>query len=598
VGLAPSQSIMVVTGEIVEGLFSPQGKITDRALTHLRHKVAVGDEDLHKIKNKKAKPAKKPAVEPPQYDDSAPSLLNSTLRSPMGNKLAASMSVPESEFSRSMKERWLNSDSSSQMKVSLDDAVLGRVPARVPLGRTKTETYGFTTQNKDATEVFCDSTRYLHRRYVAPSRDIKTNWDQYNPKMKSVWTRAPDVDIAERAKHLPIRPKEVDTGMELGETWSSFGNPFSRSSGLEQMKLATDRPDIVEHPMNKVNMTPAPDHYKEWGKMDEHSTIIPRRPDWDFKKHTQGHKAEFGTGGFDSEPGKYDVNWQSVERTSKSRSFEKGLKRAEHSDGFGYTAAKAVLRPSTSNIKPDRSSFRGCAQVVGRKTGIQDFGKDLDRPPLIQMKQVLYDEDDPEISAQVWRQEMSFDASTVDKAVIPRHDHAPCMSACPSREKALKGKKIAQMDLGLHLSTGGLSQTSVDASSIEATSPSCSRTNIGMSFDQMKGRYEKAKMGSRTHSALGQPKESTPFEFSRTAPAGFMRVTRVENPEISVQPMQGGPRKRMHQALHTWAIDGIDEDEDKPLPSAPPLRTAVTELLEFQQTQQQERERMMEEVPF
>jgi len=201
---------------------------------------------------------------------------------------------------------------------------------------------------------------------------------------------------------------------------------------------------------------------------------------------------------------------------------------------------------------------------------LQHFEQDSNRPPLYTAKEAYHDEADPDIDAQVWEHEMTFDASTADHHIIPRLRGDPQMQSTLARQKAGKGARLFQSDRGLRQSMGlGIIQTTVELeSSVEASKelPSRRREDVGRSFKQVQGRYRApALIAKPVHSALKQPKDSVTFDFARTAPAGFTtRAARLDRPSVS--------RQRSHQALPTWDVEGYDAAEDLPLPTAPPLK--------------------------
>lgn len=318
-----------------------------------------------------------------------------------------------------------------------------------------------------------------------------------------------------------------------------------------------------------VNMSFARPEYKEWHKRDEMASANLRKPDWDFVKHSGEHKVEKLQGFQYFEPAKYNVNLDTVLPTPKDGvRFRRALGRAHT---VSHLAPKAVLVPPRKGFAPDRSCFRGSSQTVPRKVNIQKFEEDTDRPPLNSYKAVYYDENDPVANARVWDQEMSFDASNADHFVIPRRDYSIHMNTCVTRQRASKGSRMYENDLGMLHSQGGLSQTSVEDKTVEESKevPSRVRPDVGVTFNQMKGRHGKpSPNASRPHGSLRKPKESATFDFSRTAPAGFASRSAVAG--SPVRPS----RTRKHQALPSWDVEGQDESEFEH-PPTPPARVAA-----------------------
>eukprot|EP00440_Ansanella_granifera_P064146 gb/GFBE01069544.1/.p1 GENE.gb/GFBE01069544.1/~~gb/GFBE01069544.1/.p1 ORF type:complete len:650 (+),score=137.81 gb/GFBE01069544.1/:1-1950(+) len=572
------------TGEILPGQFSPIGRLTELDLRKLKENVKAGDEELLSVNI-----PKEPRPEPPPPGPTADDLLASNLRSPHGKKLGFTSTLKESSFSRSMKEKLMSSMSESAAGGLSDDRVAA--PEDADFGKstlnltsasaglespsasptTEKPTSSFTTSAKPALEreQMCEIARELHGRYMHPaSLDLKPPLGHYHVNEAAVFDRYPEWEFGEREKHLPIKPREVDTGMEPGEAFSSFGNPFSRSSGLEQMRLASKRPDPW------TSITFASEYAKEWAQRDAYSTIRDRYPDWDLKKHSGSHAVESLKTCQYFEPAKYKVNLDMIAPVPKSGvPYNRAMGRSQTDSKL---APKAILIPPKKALVADRSRFRGCSASVPRKTCIQDFGKDLDRPPLTTAAKEYYDEADPVASAKVFQQQMSFDASSADNYIITRKDHAPDMHTCMGRKKAGMGSRIFQNHpLGLRHTMGvGFTTTSVDecpAETLEA--PSLERRDLGMSLKQMKGRYNApAPIATRIHSRLGQPSGTKTFDFARTSKKGF---TSGSSPSQLAAARRARSQTRLHEAFPAWDLVSYDEAEGRPMPSAPPLKTGT-----------------------
>eukprot|EP00930_Biecheleria_cincta_P101513 TRINITY_DN9315_c0_g2_i5.p1 TRINITY_DN9315_c0_g2~~TRINITY_DN9315_c0_g2_i5.p1 ORF type:complete len:636 (-),score=117.84 TRINITY_DN9315_c0_g2_i5:54-1901(-) len=588
--------------EIVEGQFSPAGRTTELTLKKLKAKVNAADEELKDLLNggtvspKETLTSPKAASEAPEQEFNATLLLDSTLRSPKGQKISLRPSYPESNYCRTMKDKFfqstmnpgssfgnvtqrlqqegqqtilstslgntagLQSSMRSDATIRAADEV-GSEHSAVP--SKLSPTHAFTSLGQDA-DSLCHTAMSLHRRFMHPTNlDIRPHLGHYHINEASVKERQPEWYWGEQPKHLPIRPIERDTGMEVGDVYSSFGDSWHRGSGLEQAGLISERPEMkdIAHVNGgpvfapaPVNMTFARPEYKEWHKRDEMASANLRKPDWDLVKHSGEHKVDKLQGFQYFEPAKYKVNLDTVQPTPKDGvRFKRTLGRAHT---VSHLAPKAVLIPPREALAPDRSYFRGSSQTVPRKVNIQKFEEDLDRPPLNSAKAVYYDENDPAANAKVWEQEMSFDASNADHFIIPRRDYSIHMKTCVNRERASKGNRMFETDLGMLHSHGGLSQTSVDDKTVEESKevPSRVRPDVGVTFNQMKGRYGKpSPIASRPHGSLRKPKESATFDFSRTAPAGFASRSAVAG--SPVRPS----RLRKHQALPSWNIEGQDD---------------------------------------
>merc|ERR1712203_1203447 len=110
-------------------------------------------------------------------------------------------------------------------------------------------------------------------------------------------------------------------------------------------------------------------------------------------------------------------------------------------------------------------------------------------------QEIYHDKDDPEIDAQVFERQMTFDAVYADHAVIPRHDHAPDMGNSLTRDRAGRGARLFQSDHGMRTSKGFFTPEGSHqlTSTVEqAKDPLLARRSpdVGVGFDQVKGRLE------------------------------------------------------------------------------------------------------------
>merc|ERR1712039_864497 len=205
---------------------------------------------------------------------------------------------------------------------------------------------------------------------------------------------------------------------------------------------------------------------------------------------------------------------------------------------------------------------------MGRATNVNDFAKELSRPPLMRFQAAYHDEDDPEVDAIVFDRQMTFDAIHADHAVIPRHDHAPAMGSSLTRDRAGRGDRLFQGDQGMRASKGfflpeGQHQLTRSVEQIRDPPMARSRSDVGVAFDQVRGRLEKSKITTKEYGHLQQLKDA-PFEFERKAPSrGFDTRVAITSP-ISLKKAEF-QRSRTHEALPSWAADSFDEEERQAL---------------------------------
>lgn len=239
---------------------------------------------------------------------------------------------------------------------------------------------------------------------------------------------------------------------------------------------------------------------------------------WDFKKHMSGHHFDLHMSFPYFEPGKYDVE---MKDTATGLPFSKVMSRAQSAGEM-----KSGGMGPKNRLLPDRSCFRGCAAAVPRKTCLQDFAQDLDRPPLLMIDAPPYDEDDPEVSQKVLDWQMSFDASTADKLIVSRCA-TPSMKASLARHQALRGARILGCDPGLQRSLGiGILNLDSKTGTELHDEWRWQRSDMGLAFGQMSGRYS-APSTTRVHSSLRRPKSEVTFSFKRLARPGFTSGVKI-----------------------------------------------------------------------
>merc|ERR1712039_193985 len=112
---------------------------------------------------------------------------------------------------------------------------------------------------------------------------------------------------------------------------------------------------------------------------------------------------------------------------------------------------------------------------------------------------------------------------------------------------------------------GGQHQLTRSVEQIRDPPMARSRSDVGVAFDQVRGRLEKSKITSKEYGHLQQLKNA-PFEFERKAPSrGFDTRVAVTSP-ISLKKA-AFQRSRTHDALPSWAADCFDEEERQAPPA-------------------------------
>ncbi|CAK9014772.1 unnamed protein product [Durusdinium trenchii] len=453
--------------DVVPGQYSPMGRSTERTLQRLRTQVEAEDSAL----SPKAKVEKKPK-DPKDAKESPKADKVDLDRFRLPNKKSFGQST--TQLSNTLNTTLTTLASTNDLETTASSIDVAE-PVSTPKPKLSPS---FSTVGLDEGHL-CEVTRAKYNRFMHPDGQTNPEAGHYRVNDSCLWLRSPQWDIGQRIPHEARQVRPCDTGMELGEVYNGFAMGLAAPGRLEPMSVSPERPDVSKlctHPM-----TFAPEHQKtEWAKLDASSSASHRYPDWDFKKHMSGHHFNLKMSFPHFEPGKYDIEPKS--RSITGLPFSKVMSRAQSAG-----EVKTNMCPKTRRV-PDRSHFRGCSVAVRRKTCIQDFSQDLDRPPLLTTKGVYYDEDDPEVSQKVIDWQMSFDASSADKLTVARCS-TPSMKAALTRDRALRGARILASDPGLQRSLGiGILNAESRTGDELHDEWRWQRSDMGLAFDQMSGR--------------------------------------------------------------------------------------------------------------
>lgn len=180
-----------------------------------------------------------------------------------------------------------------------------------------------------------------------------------------------------------------------------------------------------------------------------------RYPHWDFVK-TLGRKPLLQEDSLGC-PGKYDVNLDTVSAVPKEGvAFDK-LSRTVNVANLGYIAPAASVHPehkrSPGGCVPDRSRAKDNLRL--RAVNVNNFDKELPRPPLPAVSQEYHDLEDPLASCDVLVRALTYDADSADRSVTHRRDLAPAYSTMlPRGRDAVQGLRNLQGDTAVRGSVG------------------------------------------------------------------------------------------------------------------------------------------------
>jgi len=179
-----------------------------------------------------------------------------------------------------------------------------------------------------------------------------------------------------------------------------------------------------------------------------------RIPRWDFEANIARSKKPPGDQRM--EPGKYfDKLDDSITQPRSGIGFGKALRRSQSVKLMGYSAPTANLHPEDKKggVLPDRSACKDA--VRPRVTSVNNFDKEMTRPPLSLDLPNYHDDKDPVAHARVCRQEQSYDADTSDCYVTHRRDICPTYHRMIGRGKeAVQGLRSISTDLAVRGSVG------------------------------------------------------------------------------------------------------------------------------------------------
>lgn len=297
-----------------------------------------------------------------------------------------------------------------------------------------------------------------------------------------------------------------------------------------------------------------------------------RYPRWDFEK-PQG-RARKPMGDESLPPGKYDINWGSVHALPKDGvAFDRALPRSVSVTTMGYSAPQAIIHEEQKRSPGACVQDRSCSKdlVRNRALKVNDFSKELDRPPLNRTLGAYHDKKDPAACAAVLRGELSYDCNAADVYVTTRRDIGPEYRKMQPRGKnAVQGSRVLQSDLGVRGAVGlGFFETSVqkdrtvDGRECRKSVGGLQRPDVGPQFDhytdfrQTLSHNNFVKGAPHVHmtktSGKCQPKQSPLTgahisSFQRSVPTGCTGRAGLGGARVLRQ-------SRTHEALPSWSCD-------------------------------------------
>lgn len=213
------------------------------------------------------------------------------------------------------------------------------------------------------------------------------------------------------------------TSVDLSPGHASRPRSAKQLQLLQPMALQSPRPDLGKigrvHVLMHEVTAPADDLLEQ----DIRAYPKLRYPEWDFVKQ-QGRKPLIKPDNI-MDPGRYDVSFSQVQGKIKSGpKFEKVLPRSASLLSLGHGMPPAVLHPedkrSPGGVILDRSKAKDW--VAHRITNVNDFLKEMPRPPLPAAAHEYHRKGDPLACELVLERQLQYNANQADKYVTHRRD--------------------------------------------------------------------------------------------------------------------------------------------------------------------------------
>jgi len=290
-----------------------------------------------------------------------------------------------------------------------------------------------------------------------------------------------------------------------------------------------------------------------------------RPPEWDFGRSLGRPDAKSGDDS--SAPGQYHVKWDAVDNKIRTGvAFQQALTWSQSEGQLGHFAPGAILQPDEKRYQaggvPDRSFTRDALRH--RALNVNDFDRELPRPPAQPAAFEYHDKDDPEACAITLHNQMTYNADVADVSVTNRRDVAPGYEHMLSRGKAaIQGLRSTQSDLVVRGSLGmGFVAIEAPLSAEKADgngwNSAYERKDLAPKFEQYT-QYKPLSVATNWfggHSNIqgaGNCQQQAPLQKK---PVGA-HFRRRDAPGFTVKVNAGGrkvaPQSRIHEAVADWA---------------------------------------------
>lgn len=338
---------------------------------------------------------------------------------------------------------------------------------------------------------------------------------------------------------------------------------------FEQMGLATERGMLGKigrkHVVRNAQSGIAKDHLTQ-----DMKTRNSRYPEWNIEA-TRGHANLYPVNNDTTDAGKYDISYNAVEGKMKSSiGFNKAIGRTACVDTLGHIAPPAVVHPehkrSPGACLPDRSFYKDSVRF--RHVLVNDFAKELPRPPLLSSAKEYHDKKDPDACAEKLRHELAYVAEVADRYCTHRRDIGPSLDrSIPRGKAAVQGSRALSSDLGVRgaVGLGFVETTSQREHTVEQRESRASdgvrmRPDTGPVFDHYTVNppsYASTDSApTKKHAKVAPLHKKDNSEFKRRAvSAGFVAKVSVKTPSMASR------RNRTHECLpqDAWCVEALGE---------------------------------------
>eukprot|EP00747_Dinoflagellata_sp_TGD_P128698 gnl/TRDRNA2_/TRDRNA2_174585_c4_seq19.p1 gnl/TRDRNA2_/TRDRNA2_174585_c4~~gnl/TRDRNA2_/TRDRNA2_174585_c4_seq19.p1 ORF type:complete len:614 (+),score=84.72 gnl/TRDRNA2_/TRDRNA2_174585_c4_seq19:181-2022(+) len=448
-----------------------------------------------------------------------------------------------------------------------------RCPAGIPTGAVHIEPVG---PNECRPHLGEHQVQHGYVKNRNPAWDFHSDKPRFEAMVRSVpnegsFLTSTEIEAKEREALKDADPETLNVRQKrlVGLLPEPRAKSAERATKAEPMTLAEPRCPLGKvgrvHVIYNEVSAPAEDLL-----VQDTRTRNLRYPEWNFHRDEPRKSAAAAN---TLEPGKYDINWHSVDaKVRNGVPFDRGLTRSVSCATLGYIAPPAILHPeetrSPGGYVPNLAVYKDL--VRKRITNVNDFKREMPRFDK-GLSRLPYDETDPEVCALTLHHQMIWDARTMDSYVTERRDIAPDFGKYVSRGKAsVAGLRNLQKDLAVRGSVGlggcineAPKELTVDQR--EARAADGSHMNGTHSMKPDRGpKFDHYTVHPPAYAHLpNAPTKNCAKLSSRQKPREMDFKRKPDVPGFTMRTKIGGPiapqKSRTYEALPEWSTATVGE---------------------------------------